>query len=241
MYFQTNLLKYHLFLKNYNFSFFKTKYLYNLDNSYVMKNMNRRIVNNILSSFEKKLIKREEIQKRFQEILKERYDKNIIKNLRQNNDILYIMFDYYYIVSPLEKSGHYLDYSTNEMLYKILNKQNIKWYLGLYSALEYNQIIWQGVVNPVSINNYFSGKRKIQGINYYFHKMKDDFFKFGIIENKTNNNIRFYYSDLEKTFLDFLYLKKRARNDLKKIINWKNLKKYLNFYPKSFKKKVYYQ
>jgi len=202
--------------------------------------MDKRIVNNLLFSFEKKLMKRKDIQKRFQDILQDEYNENIIRNLRHSQDIIYIMFDYYYIVSPLEKSGHYLDYSTNEMVYAVLNMKNIPWYHGLDSALEYHQIIWQGVVNPVIINNNFSGKRRVQGINYNFHKIKGDLFGFGIVQNKTKNNIRFYYSDIEKTFLDFLYLKKRVSQDLKKRINWKTVKHYLKKYPKSIKRWVYY-
>ena len=203
--------------------------------------MDRRIVNNMLSSFEKRLMKRKDIQKRFQDILKDRYNKNLIRNLRHSKDIIYVMFDYYYIVSPKEKSGHYLDYSTNEMLYEVLNKLGLKWYHSLDSALEYHHIIWQGIVNPIIVNNYFSGKRKVQNITYYFHKIKEDFFSFGIIENKTKNNILFYYSDIEKTFLDFLYLKKKTPQELKKRVDWQQLKQYVKNYPKSIKKQVYYQ
>jgi hypothetical protein len=203
--------------------------------------MDRRIVNNILYSFEKKLIIREDIQKRFKHILQDEYNENIIRNLRHSQDILYIMFDYYYIASSQEKSGHYLSYSTNEMVYAVLNKLNIKWYHGLESALEYNHIIWQGVVNPVIINNYFSGKRVINGVTYHFHNLKNDLFQFGMIQKKTKNNIRFYYADIEKTFLDFLYLKKQAPHELKKEIEWKKVKEYMKNYPKSIKHKVFYQ
>jgi len=203
--------------------------------------MDRRIVNNILSSFEEKLMKRSDILDRFKEILKNELNKNIIKNLRHCNDIIYVMFDYYYIVSPIEKSGHYLKYSTNEMVYAVLNKLNIKWYHGLDSALEYNQIIWQGIVNPVIINNNISGKRSVSGVTYQFHKIKDDLFGFGSIKKKTNNNIVFYYSDIEKTYLDFLYLKRRAPQEIKRRIDWKHAKQYMKKYPGSIKRKVFYQ
>ena len=203
--------------------------------------MDRRIVNNILSSFEKKLMKRRDILDRFKEILQNEFNENIIRNLRHSNDIIYIMFDYYYIVSPPEKSGHYLGYSTNEMVYAVLNKLNIRWYHGLDSALEYNQIIWQGIVNPVIINNYISGRRSVNGITYQFHKIKDDLFGFGAIKKKTNNNIVFFYSDIEKTYLDFFYLKRRAPQELKRRIDWKRAKQYMKKYPRSIKQKVFYQ
>jgi len=203
--------------------------------------MDRRIINNILSSFEEKLVKRSDINNRFKEILQDEFNKNIIRNLRHCNDIIYVIFDYYYVVSPLEKSGHYLKYSTNEMIYAVLNKLNIKWYHGLDSALEYNQIIWQGIVNPVIINNNISGKRIVNGVTYIFHKIKDNLFDFGSIKKKTNNNIVFYYSDIEKTYLDFLYLKKRAPQELKKRIDWKHMKQYMKKYPSSIKRRVFYQ
>jgi len=186
-------------------------------------------------------MKRKDIQKRFKQILQDEYNENIIRNLRHSQDIIYVMFDYYYIVSPLEKSGHYLSYSTNEMVYAVLNKRNIKWYHSLDSALEYHHVIWQGIVSPVIVNNCFSGKRVVQGITYYFHKVKDDLFGFGIVQNKTKNNIRFYYSDIEKTFLDFLYLKKRAPQELRKRIEWEKVKQYMKTYPKSIKRVVFYQ
>lgn len=203
--------------------------------------MDRRIVNNVLSSFEKKVIKQKEIKDRFKEILQKEFDENIICNLRQNKDIIYIMLDYYYIVTPNEKSNHYVSYSTNEMVYEVLNKQKIKWYHGLDSALEYHQIIWQGVVNPVIINNYISGRRVINNVKYKFHKIKDELFDFGIIKLITKNNIKFYYSDMEKTYLDYLYLKKKAPQDLKKRIEWKPVKKYLKKYPRTIKQRVFYQ
>lgn len=202
--------------------------------------MDRRIINNVLSSFEKKIVQRKEIIKRFKEILGDHYHQNIIRNLRHSNDILYILYDYYYIVSPLEKSEHYLEYSTNEMLYVVLNNLSLKWYHGLDSALEYNQVIWQGVVNPVIINNYLSGKRKVNGVTYRFHKMKSDLLTFGKITKKTKNNIPFYFSDTEKTYLDFLYLKGKAPRELKQRIQWKTTQRYLKKYPSSLKHKVFY-
>lgn len=203
--------------------------------------MDRRIVNNILSSFEKKLMKRRDILDRFKEILQNEFNENIIRNLRHSNDIIYVMFDYYYIVSPPEKSGHYLRYSTNEMVYAVLNKLNIGWYHGLDSALEYNQIIWQGIVNPVIINNHISGRRYVNGITYQFHKIKDDLFGFGAIKKKTKNNIVFFYSDIEKTYLDFFYLKRRVPQELKRRIDWKRTKQYMKKYPDSIKRKVFYK
>ena len=53
--------------------------------------MDRRIINNILSSFEKKLMKRSEIVDRFKEILQNECNKNIIRNLRQSNNHVIVL------------------------------------------------------------------------------------------------------------------------------------------------------
>jgi hypothetical protein len=172
--------------------------------------------------------------------LQDRYSENIIVNLRQNKDILYIFKGYYYLLSPKEKEGAYLKYSTNEMIYTILNKLNIKWYLGLYSALERNNIIWQGVVNPIIINSHISGEKKILEIKYHFHKIKRGLLDFGYIKKITKNRITFYYSDPEKTYIDFIYLNKNPSIELLNAKNGEKLRIYLKNYSKKFKKKVLY-
>jgi predicted transcriptional regulator of viral defense system len=173
-------------------------------------------------------------------VLQDKYSKNIIVNIRQNKDILHVFKGYYYILNSKEKEGSYTDYSTNEMVYVILNKTNIKWYLGLYSALERNNIIWQGVVNPIIVNSRFSGEKKILGVKYQFHKMKREFFDFGHIKKITKNRITFYYSDPEKTYIDFVYFNKNPPSELFAFKNNEKLRSYLKNYSKNFKKRVLY-
>jgi hypothetical protein len=131
-------------------------------------------------------------------------------------------------------------YSINEMVYTILNKLNIKWYLGLYSALERNNIVWQGVVNPIIVNSEFSGEKKILGVRYKFYKMKSDKFDLGRIKKITKNRITFYYSDPEKTYIDFIYFKKNPPLELSNIRKYEKLRLYLKIYSKNFKKRVLY-
>ncbi len=70
--------------------------IYILTFDFIFRNdMDRCIVNNMFSSFEKRLMKRKDIQKRFQDILKDEYNKNLIRNLRHSKDNIYVMFDYY--------------------------------------------------------------------------------------------------------------------------------------------------
>ena len=114
---------------------------------------NNKIIKNILGSFKEKLVSKKQLENAFREVLQDNYSKNIIVRLRKNKDIIYIFKGYYYLLDPKEKEGEYTEYSTNEMVYTILNKLNIKWYLGLYSALEKNNVIWQGIVKPIIINS----------------------------------------------------------------------------------------
>jgi predicted transcriptional regulator of viral defense system len=204
-----------------------------------MKN-DERIVRNILESFKDKLVSKKHLEKTFRNVLQDKYSKNIIVNIRQNKDILHVFKGYYYILNSKEKEGSYTDYSTNEMVYVILNKTNIKWYLGLYSALERNNIIWQGVVNPIIVNSRFSGEKKIFGVKYQFHKMKRELFDFGHIKKITKNRIAFYYSDPEKTYIDFVYFNKNPPSELSAFKNNEKLRSYLKNYSKNFKKRVLY-
>ena len=126
------------------------------------------------------------------------------------------------------------------MVYAILNKLNVKWYLGLYSALERNNIVWQGVVNPIIVNSELSGEKKILEVKYKFYKMKRDKLDFGHIKKITKNRITFYYSDPEKTYIDFIYFNKNPPSELSNANKNEKLRLYLKNYSKNFKKRVLY-
>lgn len=204
-----------------------------------MKN-DEKIVRNILESFKEKLVFKRQLARALKDVLQDKFSENIIVNLRKNRDIVYAFKGYYYLLSSKEKEGSYTDYSTNEMVYAILNKLNIRWYLGLYSALERNNIIWQGVVNPIIVNSDISGEKKILGVKYQFHKMKRELLDFGYIKKITKNRITFYYSDPEKTYIDFIYFNKNPPSELSNFKKNETLRSYLKNYSKNFKKKVLY-
>jgi len=204
-----------------------------------MKN-DEKIVRNILESFKNKLVSKKQLERAFRDVLQDKYSENIIVNLRKNKDILYIFKGYYYLLDSKEKEGSYTNYSTNEMVYAILNKLNIKWYFGLYSALERNNIIWQGVVNPIILNSDISCEKKILEIKYQFRKIKRELLDFGHVKKITKNRITFYYSDPEKTYIDFIYFNKNPPLELSNFKNNEKLRSYLKNYSKNFKKKVLY-
>ena len=204
-----------------------------------MKN-DEKIIRNILESFKVKLISKKQLEKAFRDVLQDKYSETIIVNLRKSKDILYVFKGYYYVLDLKEREGSFTEYSTNEMVYAILNKLNVRWYLGLYSALERNNIIWQGVVNPIILNSNFSGEKKILDIKYQFHKVKRELLAFGYVKKITKNRITFYYSNPEKTYIDFVYFNKNPPVELLKFKNKEKLRVYLKKYSKSFKKKVLY-
>ena len=204
-----------------------------------MKN-DERIVINILESFKEKLVSKKQLARALRNVLQDKYSESIIVKLRKNRDIIYVFKGYYYLLNPKEKEGSYTEYSTSEMIYAILNKLNIKWYLGLYSALERNNIIWQGVVNPIIVNSDISCEKKVLGVKYQFHKMRRELFDFGYIKKITKNRITFYYSDPEKTYIDFVYFNKDPPLELSNVKKNEKLRSYLKNYSKNFKKKVLY-
>jgi len=202
--------------------------------------IDEKIIRNILESFNEKLISKKQLIKVFRDVLQDNYSENIVVNLRRNRDIIYVFKGYYYLLNSKEKKGYYTEYSTNEMIYVILNKLNIKWYLGLYSALERNNIVWQGVVNPIIVNSELSGEKKILEVKYKFYKMKRDKLDFGHIKKITKNRITFYYSNPEKTYIDFFYFNKSHPSELSNVKKNEKLKHYLKYYSKNFKKRVLY-
>ncbi len=203
-------------------------------------NTDEKIVRNILGSFKDKLVSKKQLERSFRDVLQDKYSENIIVKLRKNREIIYVLKGYYYLLNSREKEGSYTEYTTSEMVHTILNKLNIKWYLGLYSALERNNIIWQGVVNPIILNSDISDEKKILEIKYQFHKIKRELLDFGHIKKITKNRITFYYSDPEKTYIDFIYFNKNPPLELSNFKNNEKLRSYLKNYSKNFKKKVLY-
>ena len=118
------------------------------------------------------------------------------------------------------------------MLFAVLNKEKVKWYLGLNSALYELGKIWQVPNKLTIINNKISGKRKVAGITIRFIKIKENLI-FGLLSNKTQDRFDYFYSDIEKTKLDFAYLEKSNR-----LIKNKKTKNYLKNYPKWFQKLI---
>ncbi len=137
--------------------------------------------------------------------------------LRKNIYVKRILGDYYYIYSLDERYNRYCKFSEEELVFLVLERMNIKWYLGLESALKENKITWQALNVITIINNHFSGIKRLGNSKFKFIKTKDNKFKFGLIKKKTNNSVIYFCSDLEKTYLDFLYFSSYKGKDVKAI------------------------
>ena len=179
-----------------------------------------------------KIMKRKEIVK-----LIEDYNKiekisiaNALWYLSRQRYIKRIFLDYYYINSIEEREQKFYRYLDKELLFLVLNKLDIKWYLGLTSARYSGGEIWQTPNMLIIINNKFSGNRSIMGFKTRFIKLKENLI-FALVKGKTDKGIEYYYSNKEKTGLDEVYLSKKGR-----VAKDKKTKNYLKKYPKWLQK-----
>lgn len=179
-----------------------------------------------------KIMKRKEIVK-----LIEDYNKiekisiaNALWYLSRQRYIKRIFLDYYYINSIEEREQKFYRYLDKELLFLVLNKLDIKWYLGLTSARYSGGEIWQTPNMLIIINNKFSGNRSIMGFKTRFIKLKESLI-FALVKGKTDKGIEYYYSNKEKTGLDEVYLSKKGR-----VAKDKKTKTYLKKYPKWLQK-----
>ena len=180
-----------------------------------------------------KIMKKKEIVK-----LIEGYDNKIGKvsitnalwYLSRQNYIKKIFLDYYYINSIEERELKFCKYMDKELLFLVLDKLEVKWYLGLTSAMYHGGEIWQTPNMLIVINNRFSGMRIIAGLRVKFIKIKKNLI-FGLVKEKTDKKIKYYYSDKEKTDLDNIYLSRTG-----KIATNKKTMIYIQKYPKWLQK-----
>ncbi len=161
--------------------------------------------------------------------------------IRKDNYIKRILGYYYYVFSLEERYNKYCKFSEEELVFLILEKMKVKWYLGLESALKKNKITWQSINVIIIINNWFSGIKRLGNSKFKFIKTKDKMFTFGLVENKTNNQVKYFYSDLEKTYLDFLYFHSYLGENIflvKKTLDFNIKKNKFLEYAKNYSKKV---
>ncbi|MBI5064607.1 hypothetical protein HZA97_00080 [Candidatus Woesearchaeota archaeon] len=211
----------------------------------ITQNKTSRKIIDKLRLKKEKIISKEEIFRVIREYEKI-YEKkvNLISMwtyLRKSKYIKRILGDYYYVYSLEEMHNKYCRFSEEELIFLVLEKMRIKWYLGLECALIENKIIWQTLNVVLIINDYFSGFKKLENTIFKFIKTHEKKFSFGLLRKKTNNQVKYFYSDLEKTYLDFLHFNSYSGKDLetiKKSIDFKVDESKLFKYAKNYSKKI---
>ncbi|MFH1072431.1 MAG: hypothetical protein V1743_03305 [Nanoarchaeota archaeon] len=114
-------------------------------------------------------------------------------------------------------------------------------YLGLQSALSYHRI-WEQETVPVIITSRTTrlGTREIMGGNVHVHRISKKYL-FGYTLYR-DGQLYFPYSDVEKTIIDVVWFRQALDADAikkaKRMMDTARLKKYLEAYPLSFRKKV---
>ncbi len=114
-------------------------------------------------------------------------------------------------------------------------------YLGLESALSVHNL-WEQETNPVIIttNKIRQGIREIFGNNVFLRRISSKYF-FGV-EHIMEGDLCIPVSDVEKTFIDMVYFRKKVDKELlknfKKEVDVKKLRNYLKKYPKRMSDRV---
>lgn len=114
-------------------------------------------------------------------------------------------------------------------------------YLGLEDAMSFHNL-WEQETIPVIITSrkVRQGIRKVLGMNVLVRRINKKYV-FGF-EYVKSGSFYFPYSDVEKTFVDLIYFRKRLSEEnlsnILKRINRKKLHSYLRAYPKRIKNKV---
>ena len=171
------------------------------------------------------------LAKEYEEKFGIKSNKDLLKYLSRHRYIRRIFAGVYYINSFDERARNFCEFEDKEILFAVLNKLRIKWYVGLGYSLYLQGKKWQ-TPNQISIvNTEFSGIKYIFGLKVRFFKTKESLF-FGLKQMKTDKEINYFYSDLAKTYIDSVYFKERSN-----LISVKHTKEYLKRYPKWVGKK----
>jgi hypothetical protein len=209
----------------------------------IIKNKISRVIIDKLRSKKEKILSKEEIIKTIEDYQKIYQIKvNLISlwtYLRKDHYIQRILGNYYYVYSLEERHNHYCNLSEEELIFIVLKKMRVKWYLGLESALKRNKIVWQVFNVAIIVNSHFSGIKKLGNSKFKFIKTKEKRLSFGLIKAETNNKIEYLYSDLEKTYLDFLYFSKGKNiENMNKNLDFKIRKGRLKKYAMNYSGKI---
>jgi len=174
-------------------------------------------------------------------------DKNGIRTIRylqEHGYLIRVLRGFYYVKTPDEREGGYLEHSIYEIVAMALKEKGVgRWYFGLETALKLNNMTHEYYATIYVITDSFETTKiiKIQNYDFRFLKWAGHHFEFGISRKGTLR-----YSDNEKTVLDIAYQTYRRNsgsnhslNTIKEysgLLDIAKLKKYLKRYPVRFQR-----
>ena len=194
------------------------------------------IITTRLSNLEENILSQEAILKLIRDVTHNN-EVQVLKNLRQNGKIKTIFLKYYYVVSENERKNNSLKYYSFELVFGVLNKLNIKWYISFAKGLELKNILWQSHKKFSIINNKISRKCIIHNTEFEFKKTNAKYIN-NFSQNKTKNRITQNIGTTEKIFVDYVYFNKKVPKELQNGINATKVKEIIQNYSKNFQKKV---
>ncbi len=156
----------------------------------------------IFSKYEGKVITKEELREAC-----ERFGESfeyIVNYYISRGYLIRILRGVYYVKTLEEyKFGKTPDPMT--LISKAMNKLKLKWYFGLYTALRLNGITYEYYSRIFLVTPAITRPKPVTilGERVQFVKLKESLLGFGVVKRG-----EIQYSDLEKTLLDFIYLKR---------------------------------
>jgi hypothetical protein len=183
--------------------------------------MKYRLLIKKLNIIEDKFITSDEIKK-YCSILKIDYP-DVIKYLVRHRYLHPIMRGIFYNASLTERKWNSFDINYRDAFIKALEIKGIKnWYFGLETAIKFNNLTHEFFVVDFIINDKIGRAKPLEvfGNKIKMVKLKPGLFRFGIKKSK-----KFRYSDVEKTVLDMIYLKRYGGLDDSTIADY--IKSYL--------------
>jgi hypothetical protein len=157
-----------------------------------------------LNSLDEKFITSKDI-KSYCSIIKMKYSDAIIY-LTRHRHLVVLFKGIFYRPGIVERKNKSYDIGYREAIVKALEIKGVKnWYFGLETAIKLNNLTHEFFVIDYILNDTITRTKslKVFGNKVKFIKVKPKLCKFGINKFK---NLKF--SDIEKTVLDMVYLKK---------------------------------
>ena len=163
-----------------------------------------------------KFITSDEIKK-YCSILKIEYA-DTIRYLIRHRHLHTIMRGIFYHPSLSERKYKNFDINYREAIVTALEMKGIKnWYFGLETAITYHNLTHEVFIMDFILNDTIGRAKPLDvfGNKIKLIKLKPELFRFGIRKSKSMR-----YSDIEKTVLDMIYLKRYSGLDDNTVANY---------------------